>query len=86
MDQHELAKRHEARKSMPEQHKCCHAALRYLRTLFSAGQWRWFISPRCISLSCPPQKIADLLITHCPWCGEMLPDRGRLVVEEAAYE
>ncbi len=74
MNQSELAKRHAIRKSMPEQHTCCHATHRYLYSTFEDGEWRWRV------------HIVLPFITHCPWCGEKLPDRGRLKIEEARHE
>lgn len=97
---HELAKQHEVRKSMPEQHSCCHAAKRHLIPQIDDDRcWCWFfkvslnnyvpstgIRPSNNLVSRWGLRSSELLkIVYCPWCGEKLPDRGRLVTREVPH-
>jgi len=84
MNQCELAKRHEIRKSMPEPHTCCHAARQHLCPRKADGVWQWYLMGRERGAIGTRRAFPhDILINYCPWCGEKLPDCGRLVVTEA---
>lgn len=62
---------------MPERHDCCIAARRHLVPRIGNGSWYWVLRPRS------SEKVSfELRVLYCPWCGESLPDRGRLVVRE----
>lgn len=78
----DLAKRHEVRRSMPEQHACCYAARRHLVPQFDGDAWVWKVRAWIFMPLAGKPGVALPQISYCPWCGEKLPDRGRLQTEE----
>lgn len=69
--------------SRPEQHACCIAAKRYLRATCDTLEWTWHFVDPFVKVRSSAQ---DPRVIYCPWCGEKLPTRGRLRVEEVRDE
>jgi len=69
--------------SKPELHGCCVAARRYLRTSCDSLQWTWHFVDPFVRVRSGAQ---DPIVVYCPWCGEKLPERGRLRVTEVGDE
>jgi len=63
--------------SKPEAHDCGAVARVYLEPFKLGGQWFWRIKHRYWN-----GKHAQVTLLFCPWCGERLPERGRLRVDE----
>lgn len=76
MNQREPIVEYKGRATMPERHECCIQAWRNLWPQVGNREWYWVLRP-------PNAKFTfELRIVFCPWCGERLPNRGKVVTKE----